>query len=72
MQDSQLMQLYIDISQNHNTTVKICNKERLDSEQLGNSEAFPLNNMPVYLINSEQFFDDQKIPYYQVRLYYYN
>jgi hypothetical protein len=32
--------------------------------------------MPVYLINieqigiSEQFCDEQKVPYYQVRLYY--
>ena len=39
-------------------------KEWLDSEQLGNSEPFPMTHLPVYFINielpgvSEQFFDD--------------
>ena len=55
--------------------VKLGFKERLDKEQLGNSEPFPETNMPVYLINSEQigiceqFCNSQKVPYYQVRLY---
>ena len=37
-------------------------------EQLGNSEPFPVTNMPVHLINSEQIgfseqlCDDQKVP----------
>ena len=45
---------------------------KINSEQLGNSEP---TNFPVYLINSEQpgvsehFWDDQKVPYRQVRLY---
>ena len=56
-------------------TVKLGFKERLNKEQLGNSEPFPVTNLPVYLINSEQigiseqFCDDQKVPYYQVWLY---
>ena len=42
-------------------------KEWLDKEQPGNSEPFPVTNLPVYLINSEQigiserFCDDQKV-----------
>ena len=32
------------------TTVKLADKERLDSEQPGNSEIFPATNMPVYII----------------------
>ena len=53
-------------------TVKLGFKERLNKEQLGNSEPFPVTNLPVYLINSEQigiseqFCDDQKVPYCQV------
>ena len=53
-------------------TVKLGFKERLNKEQLGNSEPFPVTNMPFHLINSEQigrseqFCDDQKVPYYQV------
>ena len=49
-------------------TVKLGFKERLNKEQLGNSEPFPVTNLPVYLINSEQigiseqFCDDQKVP----------
>ena len=48
--------------------VKLGFKERLDKEQIGNSEQFPVTNLLVYLINSEQigisdqFCDDQKIP----------
>ena len=43
-------------------------KELLNKEQIGNSEPFPVTNLPVYLINSEQigiseqFCDDQKVP----------
>ena len=57
-------------------TVKLGFKELLNKEQLGNSEPFSVTNMPVYLINSEQigiseqFCDGQKVPYYQVQLYY--
>ena len=57
-------------------TVKLGFKEWLHTEQLCNSEPFPVTNKPVNLINSEQigiseqFFDDQKVPYYQVWLYY--
>ena len=41
-------------------TVKLGFKERLDKEQLGNREPFPVTNMPVYLINSEQIgFSEQ-------------
>ena len=53
-------------------TVKLGFKERLDKEQLGNSEPFPVTNMLVHLINceqigfSEQLCDNQKVPYYQV------
>ena len=53
-------------------TVKLGFKERLNKEQIGNSEPFPVTNLSVYLINSEeigiseQFCDDQKVPYYQV------
>ena len=38
-------------------------------EQIGNREPFPLTNLPVYLMNSEQigiseqFWDGQKVPY---------
>ena len=34
------------------TTVKLGDKERLDSEQLGNSEPFLVTNFPVYFIDS--------------------
>ena len=34
------------------TTVKLGDKERLDSEQLGNSEPFLVTNFPVYFIES--------------------
>ena len=47
-------------------TVKLGFKELLNKEQLGNSEPFPMTNMPVHLINSEQLCDNQKVPYYQV------
>jgi hypothetical protein len=46
-------------------TVKLGFKELLNKEQIGNSEPFPVTNLPVYLINSEQigiseqFCDDQ-------------
>ena len=49
-------------------TVKLGIKELLDKEQIGNSEPFPVTNLPVYLINndqigiSEQFCDGQKVP----------
>ena len=36
------------------STVKLGFKERLNKEQLGNSETFPVTNMSVQLINSEQ------------------
>ena len=39
-------------------TVKLGFKERLDKEQLGNSEPFPVTNLPDFIINSEQFCDD--------------
>ena len=51
-----------------NSTVKLGFKELLNKEQIGNSEQFPMTNLPVYLINSEQigiseqFCDDQKVP----------
>ena len=51
--------------------VKLGDKEWLDSEQPGNSEPFPVTNLPVYFINSEQpgiseqFCSDQKVPYHQ-------
>ena len=50
-------------------TVKLDFKQLSDKEQIGNSEPFSVTNLPVYLINSEQigiseqFFDDQKVPY---------
>ena len=53
-------------------TVNLGFKERLNKEQIGNSKPFLVNNLLVYLINreqisiSEQFCDDQKVPYYQV------
>ena len=56
------------------STIKLGFKERLNKEQLGNSDPFPITNMPVYIMNSEQIgiseqlYDDQKVPYYQVRL----
>ena len=49
-------------------TVKLGFKEQLNKELLGNSEPFPVTNLPVYLVNSEQigiseqFCDDQKVP----------
>ena len=57
-----------------NNTVKLWFKERLNKEQLCNSEPFPLINMPVHFINSEQIgiseqlCYEQKASYYQVRL----
>ena len=60
------------LSLSFENTVKLGFKERLDKEQIGNSEPFPLTNLLVYLINSEQigiseqFCNDQKVPYYQV------
>ena len=56
-------------------TVKLGDKKRFDKEQIGFKEPFFVTNIPVYLINSEQigisekFCDDQKVSYYQVRLY---
>ena len=35
-------------------SVKLYIKELLNKEQIGNSEPFPVTNLPVYLINSEQ------------------
>ena len=35
-------------------TVKLGIKKLLNKEQLGNSEPFPVINMPVHLMNSEQ------------------
>ena len=52
--------------------VKLGFEERLDKEQLDNSEPFPVTNMPVHLIISEQIgcseqlCEDQKVSYYQV------
>ena len=51
--------------------VQLGDKEWLDSEQPGNSEPFPVTNLPFYFINSEQpgiseqFCSDQKVPYHQ-------
>ena len=51
------------------STVKLGFKERLNEEQLGKSEPFPLTNMPVHLINSEQIViseqlcNDYNVPY---------
>ena len=56
------------ILQTRPTTVKLGFKELLNKEQLVNSEPFPVTNMPVHLINSEQIgfseqlCDDQKVP----------
>ena len=53
-------------------TIKLGFKEQLNKKQIGNSEPFPVTNLLVYLINSEQigiseqFYDDQKVPYCQV------
>jgi hypothetical protein len=44
----------------------------LDNEHFGNSELFPVTNMPIHLISSEQIgfseqlCNDQKVLYYQV------
>jgi hypothetical protein len=41
-------------------------------EKFGNGEPFPMTNMPVHIINSEQTgnseesCNDQKVPHYQV------
>ena len=35
-------------------TVKLGFKEQLNKKQIGNSEPFPVTNLQVYLINSEQ------------------
>ena len=64
-------------SQNFSTlenTVKLGFKERLSKEQLGNSKQFPVTNIPVHILNSkqigisEQLYNDQTVPYYQVQL----
>ena len=50
--------------------------EHKNKKQLGNSEPFPATNLLVYIINSEQigiselFCDNQKVPYWQVWLYF--
>ena len=52
--------------------VKLGVKERLKWGKNGHSEPFAMINLLVYLINSEQigiseqFCDDQKVPYYPV------
>ena len=49
-------------------TVKLGFNELLNKDQIGNSEPFPVTNLPVYLINNdqiginEQFCDGQKVP----------
>ena len=49
-------------------TVKLGIKELINKEQIGNIEPFPVTNLQVYLINSEQigiseqFCEDQKVP----------
>ena len=44
------------------TTIKLGFKERLKQEQVGNSEQFPVTNMPAHLINSEKIgFSEQKV-----------
>ena len=48
----------------YKNTVKLGFKELLDKEQIGNSEPFPVTNLPIYLINSEKICDDPKLPYY--------
>ena len=51
-------------------TVKLGDKERFDKEKIGVKEPFPVTNLPVYFINSEQpgvseqFCDGQKVPYH--------
>ena len=56
----------------YHCTVKLGVKERQGKEQLGNFEPYPLTDMTVHLINSEQIgfseqlCDDQKVLYYQV------
>ena len=51
------------------STVKLGFKERLNKEHLGNHSAFPMINMPVHLINSEQIgiseqlCNDYNVPY---------
>ena len=53
-------------------TVKLGDKKWLDCEQPGNSEPFSETKLPVYFTNneqpcvSEQFCNDQKVPYHQV------
>ena len=42
-------------------TVKLGFNELLNKEQIDNWQ-FPVTNLPVYLINSEQICDDQKVP----------
>ena len=69
-----LLKLEEEISQKRyfRCTLKLGDKERLDSERPGKSEPFILTNLPVYFINieqpgvNEQFCDDQKVPYHQV------
>ena len=67
------LELSTNIWSRFESTVKLGNKERLDKVQLGNIEPFPVTNMPVYLINSEQiclseqFCNDQKK--FLIRLY---
>ena len=42
-------------------------KELLNKEQIGNSEPFPMTNLPVYLIDSEQIGISEQFcnnPYY--------
>ena len=46
-------------------TVKLGNKELLNRKGLGNSAPFYLTNSEQSGF-SEQFYDDQKFPYYQV------
>ena len=36
------------------STVKLGNKERLDTEQPGNSEPFPVTNLPVYVLHKDK------------------
>ena len=53
-------------------TVKLGFKELLNKEQIGDSEPFPVTNLPVYFVNSEQagiteqFCDGQEVTYHQV------
>ena len=54
-------------------TVKLCDTERLDCEQPGNSKPFSVTKLAVYFTNSEQpciseqFCNDQKVLYQQVQ-----